>query len=71
MCLRFACEARRGSSPRPFCERPETLFDKALARPLHGASTRRDLLRNFLIAEPFIGFQQDAGARDLSSRGLA
>ena len=67
----FAREPGRGARPRPFRERPEVLFHKALARALDRDSTGRDLLRNFLIAEAFIGFQQNARACHLSGGGLA
>ena len=67
----FAREPGRGARPRPFRERPEVLFHKALARALDRDATRRDLLGNFLIVEPFIGFQQNTGARHLSRGGLA
>ena len=71
MGLGFAGEAGRGSGPRPFRQRREVLFHKPLARPLDGPRTRRYLLCNFFIAQPFIGFQQNAGSRHLSGRGLA
>ena len=67
----FAREPGRGARPRPFRERPEVLFHKALARALDRDATRRDLLGNFLIAEPFIGFQQNAGTGHLPRRTLA
>ena len=67
----FACEPGRGARPRPFRERPEVLFHKALARALDRDTTGRDLLHDFLIAEPFVGFQQNAGPCHLASRGLA
>jgi hypothetical protein len=67
----FAREPGRGARPRPFRERPEVLFHKALARTLDRDATRRDLLGNFLIAEPFIGFQQNAGSCHVASHGLA
>ena len=67
----FAREPGRRACPRPFGECPQALFHKALARTLDCDSTGGDLLRNFLIAEPFISFQQNAGACYLSSRRLA
>jgi hypothetical protein len=67
----FAAEPGRGSRPWPFRERPQALFHEALARALDRDTTRRDLLSNFLIAEAFIGFQQNACARHLSGGGLA
>lgn len=71
MGLAFAREPGRCARTRPFHERPEVLFHKALARALDRDSTGRNLLHNFLIGEPFISFQQDAGACHLSSCGLA
>jgi len=71
MCRAFARKPGRGACPRSFQERPEILFHKTLARALDRDATRRDLLDNFLIAEPFIGFQQNARACHLASRGLA
>jgi hypothetical protein len=53
----FAGEARRGSGPRPFRQRRQVLFYKPLACPLDSHWTRRYFLGNFLIAQPFIGFQ--------------
>jgi hypothetical protein len=67
----FAREPRRGSRPWAFRQRPQALFDKTLARALDRDATGRDLLRNFLIAESFIGFQQNAGTRHLAGDGLA
>ena len=67
----FAAEPGRGARPRPLRERPEALFHEALARALDCHATRRDLLGDFLIAESFIGFQQNAGSCHLASRGLA
>lgn len=67
----FAAEPGRGARPRPLRERPEALFHEALARALDCHATRRDLLCDFLIAESFIGFQQNACARHLSGGGLA
>jgi hypothetical protein len=67
----FAGEPGRGSRPRPLRECPQALLHEALARALDRNATRRDLLSNFLITEPFISFQQNAGARYLSGGGLA
>jgi hypothetical protein len=67
----FARQPGRCTCPRPFRECPEALFHKALARPLDRDATGRDLLSNLLIREPFVGFQQDAGACPLASRGPA
>ena len=67
----FPREPGRRARPRPFRKRPEALFHKALARALDRDATGRDLLGNFLIAEPFVSFQQNAGARHLSGGGLA
>jgi hypothetical protein len=67
----FARQPGRRTCPRPLREGPEALFHKALARPLDRDTTGRDLLSNLLIREPFVGFQQDAGARHLASRGPA
>lgn len=67
----FAREPGRGARPRSFGECPQALFHKALARAFDRGTAGRDLLGNFLIAESFIGFQQNAGARHLSCRGLA
>jgi hypothetical protein len=67
----FAREPGRGARSWPFRERPEALFHEALARALDRDATRRDLLGNFLIAESFIGFQQNARARHLAGGGLA
>lgn len=67
----FAREPGRGSRPRSFGECPQALFHKALARAFDRGTAGRDLLNNFLIVEPFIGFQQNAGARHLSCCGLA
>lgn len=71
MRLPFAGQPGWGTRPRPFRECPEALFHNALARALDRDATGRDLLGNFLIAEPFVSVQQDAGARHLSSGGLA
>jgi hypothetical protein len=57
MGLAFAREPRRRARTRPLGERPETLFHKSLTRALDRDSTGCDRLRNFLIAEPFLGFQ--------------
>ena len=67
----FAREPGRCACPRSLRECPEALFYEALARALDCDATGRDLLRNFLIAEPFIRFQQDAGTRHGASCGLA
>ena len=67
----FTREPARGARPRPVRERPEALFHKALARAFDRDATGRDLLHDFLIAEPFVGFQQNAGSCHLASRGLA
>jgi hypothetical protein len=71
MGLGFAREAGRSSGSWPFCQRRQVLFHKPLACPLDGHGTRRYLLGNVLIAQPFIGFQQNARARHLSGCGLA
>lgn len=71
MGLGFAGETGRGSGAGPFGERREILFHKPLARPLDGDRAGRHLLRNFLIVQPFIGFQQNARPRHLPRRGLA
>jgi hypothetical protein len=71
MGLGFAGEARRRSGTGPFRERREVLFYKSLARPLNGVWAGRHLFRNFLIAQSFIGFQQNTGPRHLSCGGLA
>lgn len=67
----FAREPGRGARPRPFRERPKVLCHKALARAFDRDAAGRDLLGNFLIAEPFIGFQQNAGAGHLADGGFA
>lgn len=67
----FACESGRSARPRPFRERPEALFHKALARAFDRDTTGRDLLRYFLIAEPVVSFQQNASAGHLSGGGFA
>jgi hypothetical protein len=67
----FARKPGRGPRPRPFSEHAKALFHKSLARAFDGDTTGRDLLSNFLIAESFIGFQQNPGARHLSYCGLA
>jgi hypothetical protein len=67
----FARQPGRRPCPRSLPECPEALCHKALARPLDRDATGRDLLSNLLIREPFVGFQQDAGARHLASRGPA
>jgi hypothetical protein len=67
----FASEPGRCTCPRSFGEHPQALFHKSLACALDRDAAGRDLLGNFLIGEPFIGFQQNTGARDLSSRSLA
>lgn len=67
----FASEPGRCTRPRPFGERPQALFHKALARAFDRSATGRNFLGNFLIVEPFIGFQQNAGARHLAGGGLA
>ena len=67
----FAREPGRSARPWPFRECPEALFHKALARALDRDATRRDLLCYFLVAESFIGFEQNARAGHLSSSGLA
>jgi hypothetical protein len=67
----FAREPRRGSRPRSFRQRPQALFHKALARALDRRATGGDRLGNLFIIEPFIGFQQNAGAHHLSGGGLA
>jgi len=67
----FARQPGRRPYPRPLRECPEALFHKALARPLDRAATDRDLLGNLLLREPRVGFQQEAGARHLASRGPA
>ena len=67
----FAREPGRGARSWPFRERPEVLCHEALARALDRDATRRDLLHDFLVAESFIGFEQNARARHLSSSGLA
>jgi hypothetical protein len=67
----FTREPARGARPRSFRECPEVLFHKALARAFDRDATGRDLLHDFLIAEPFIGFQQNAGSCHLARRGLA
>jgi hypothetical protein len=67
----FAREPGRGSRPWSFRQRPQALFHKALARAFDRGATGRDLLGNFLIAEPFIGFQQNPGTHHLSGYGLA
>jgi hypothetical protein len=46
----------------------ETLLDKTLAYPLDGGDAGRDLFRDLLIAQPVIGFEQDACSRCLASR---
>jgi len=71
MGLRFAGEARWGSGPRSFRQRPEVLFHKPLARSLDCHRARCYLLRNFFIAQPFIGLQQNARARHLAGSRLA
>lgn len=67
----FAGEPGRRARPWSFRERPEALFHKTLARTLDRDATGRDFLRDFLVAESFIGFQQNAGAGHLSGSGLA
>ena len=67
----FAREPRRSPCPGSFREGPETLFHKALARALDRRATGGDLLGNLFIPEPFIGFQQNAGAQHFSGCGLA
>jgi len=71
MGLSFAGEARWGSCPPSFRQRPEVLFHKPLARSLNCPGARCYLLRNFFIAQPFIGLQQNARARHLASSRLA
>lgn len=67
----FAREPGRGSRPWSFRQRPQALFHEALARAFDRGATGRDLLGNLFIAEPFIGFQHNAGAHHLSGCGLA
>jgi hypothetical protein len=67
----FAREPRRGSRPWSFRQRPQALFHKALAGALDRDAAGGDLLGNLLIAESFIGFQQNAGTGHLARRGLA
>jgi hypothetical protein len=67
----FAREPGRGSRSRSFRQRPQALFHKALARAFNRDATGRYLLGNLFIAQPFIGFQQNAGTRHLSGDGLA
>lgn len=67
----FACEPGRGARPRPFRERPEALFHKALARAFDRDTTGRDLLHDFLIAEPFVGLQQNTRPGHLAGGGFA
>ena len=71
MGLGFAGEAGRRSGAGPFRERREILFHKPLPRPLDGVRAGRHLLGNFLIRQPFIGFQQNACSRYLSHGSLA
>jgi len=67
----FAREPGRGARPRPFRECPEALFHKALARTFDRDATGRDLLHDFLIAEPFVGFQQNPCPGHLAGGGFA
>ena len=66
----FAREPGRSARSRPFRKRPEALFHKALARAFDRDATGRDFLRYFLIAEPFVSFQQNASAGHLSGGGF-
>jgi hypothetical protein len=67
----FAREPRRGPRPWSFRECPQALCHEALARALDRDAAGGDLLGNLFITEPFIGFQQNAGAGHLSCCGLA
>jgi hypothetical protein len=71
MGLSFAGEARWGSGPWSFRQRFEVFFHKPLARSLDCHGARCYLLRNFFIAQPFIGLQQNARARHLAGSRLA
>jgi hypothetical protein len=71
MGLGFASKTGRRSGAGSFRERRKVLFHKPLARPLDGDRAGRHLLRNFLIAQPFIGFQQNACPRHLPRCGFA
>ena len=46
----------------------ETLFDKTFAYPLDSRNAGRDFFSDLLIAQPVIGFEQDARSRCLASR---
>jgi hypothetical protein len=71
MGLSFAGEARRRAGARPFAKCREGLFYKPRARPLDGVHTGRYLLCNFVIRQPFIGFQQNTRPRHLSCSSFA
>lgn len=66
----FARQPGRSARSRPFRERPEALFHKALARAFDCDATGRHFLRYFLIAEPFVSFQQNASAGHLAGGGF-
>jgi len=67
----FAREPGRRARPWPFRECPEALFHKALACTFDRNATSRHFLRDFLVAEPFVSFQQNAGTGHLSGGGFA
>ena len=62
----FAREPGRGARPRSFGECPQALCHKALARAFDRGTAGGDLLGNFLIVEPVIGFQQNASMGDFA-----
>jgi hypothetical protein len=55
----FGRELEAGTGPGPFAQRPESLLNKALARPFNGRYTRAHGLRNLLIFQVLIRFQQN------------
>jgi hypothetical protein len=67
----FSCQFGTGTRPRPFVQRVEALGDKPLARPFNGGDARLDRLRNLLIGQVLIRFEQNPSAGQLAATGFA
>jgi len=64
-----ACEERGRAAPRALAEGGlEPVFDAPLANPMDGSNADIDRVRNVLIGEPLIRFEQHAGSREAASR---